>query len=98
MRTDPNLRADPFVERWNHYTKAAERASVDGDYDRRRACQDGMRSMAKSLERDPQVQSILANRKQELGISIDSGRRLGAELTFNHGVDLGRGRGLGIGM
>ena len=98
VRTDPNQRADRFVERWNRYAKAAERAYVDGNYDRRRACQDGMRSMAQSLERDPQVESILANRKRELGISIDSGRRLGAELGFNHGIDLGRGRGLGIGV
>ena len=57
-----------------------------------------MRSMARSLERDPQVESILANRKRELGIAIDSGRRLGAELAFNHGIDLRRGRGLGIGV
>ena len=98
VRTDPNLRADRFVEHWNRYAKAAERAYADGDYDRRRTCQDSMRSMAKSLERDPQVESILANRKRELGIAIDSGRRLGAELAFNHGIDLGRGRGLGIGM
>ncbi|MEV4933980.1 Ti-type conjugative transfer relaxase TraA [Sphingobium sp. LSP13-1-1.1] len=98
VRTDPNLRAERFVERWNRYSNAAERAYVDGDYDRRRTCQDGMRSMARSLERDPQVESILASRKRELGISIDSGRRLGAELAFNHGIDLGRGRGLGIGV
>jgi hypothetical protein len=44
------------------------------------------------------MESILANRKQQLGITFDSGRRLGAELAFNHGIDLGRGRGLGIGM
>jgi hypothetical protein len=54
--------------------------------------------MAKSLERDPQMESILAGRKRELGIAIDSGRKLGAELAFNHGIDLGRGRGLGISM
>lgn len=33
--------------------------------------------------------------KAQLGITIDTGRRLGAELAFNHGIDLGRGRGLG---
>jgi FMN phosphatase YigB (HAD superfamily) len=64
----------------------------------RRAHQDGMRDMARSLERDPQMESILANRKQQLGISFDSGRKLGAELAFHEGFDLGRGRGLGIGM
>jgi hypothetical protein len=48
-----------------------------------------------SLERDPQMESILAARKSQLGITIDTGRRLGAELAFNHGIDFGRGRGLG---
>jgi len=52
--------------------------------------------MAKSLERDPQLESILANRKRELGITFESSRRLGRELAFTHGIDLGRGRGLGI--
>jgi hypothetical protein len=55
-----------------------------------------MGDMAKSLERDPQLESILANRKRELGIAFESGRRLGHELAFTHGIDLGRGRGLGI--
>ena len=55
-----------------------------------------MGDMAKSLQRDPQLESILVNRKTELGIRIETGRRLGAALAFNHGVDLGRGRGLGL--
>jgi hypothetical protein len=50
--------------------------------------------MAKSLERDPQLESLLANRKRDLGIHTNSGRRLGAELAFSHGI--GRGRGIGI--
>ncbi len=32
----------------------------------------------------------------ELGIGFESGRRLGLELAFTHGIDLGRGRGLEI--
>jgi hypothetical protein len=52
--------------------------------------------MAKSLERDPQLESILANRKQELGIAFESGCRLGQELAFTHGIDIGRGRSIGI--
>ena len=36
--------------------------------------------MAKSLERDPQLESLLANHKKALGIQVESGRRLGAEL------------------
>jgi hypothetical protein len=55
-----------------------------------------MGDMARGLERDPQLESILANRKTELGIAFESGRRLGLELAFSHGIDLGRGRGIGI--
>ena len=61
----------------------------------RKAIHSEMAAMAKSLERDPQMESILAIRKAELGITIDTGRRLGAELAFNHGIDFGRGRGIG---
>jgi hypothetical protein len=39
---------------------------------------------------------ILANRKRELGIAFKSGGRLGRELAFTHGLDLGRGRRLEI--
>lgn len=38
------------------------------------------------------MESILANRKRELGISLDSGRSLGRELAFHHGIDFGRGQ------
>ena len=48
-----------------------------------------MGDMVKSLERDPQMESILAGRKHDLGIDIATGRSLGAELAFNHGIDLG---------
>ena len=61
-----------------------------------KATRSAMGDMAKSLERDPQLESILANRKQELGIAFESGRRLGQELAFTHGIDIGRGRGIGI--
>jgi hypothetical protein len=53
-----------------------------------------MGDMANSLERDPQLESILADRKRELGIAFESGRRLGQQLGLAHGIGLGRGRGL----
>jgi hypothetical protein len=55
-----------------------------------------MGNMAKSLERDPQLESLLANRKAALGIHMATERRFGAELAFHHGIDLFRGRGLGL--
>jgi hypothetical protein len=96
LRIDPSRRADRFVERWQELTQASQRQYQAGDFSGCRATRSAMSDMAKSLERDPQMESILENRKRELGISFESGRRLGHELAFAHGIDLGRGRGLGI--
>ena len=96
LRTDPGRRADRFVERWQRLEHTSQRQYQAGDMSSYRATRSAMGDMAKSLERDPQLESILANRKQQLGIAFESGRRLGQELAFAHGIDLGRGRGIGI--
>ena len=96
LRIDPSRRADRFVERWQKLDQASQRQYQAGDMSGYKATRSAMGDMARSLERDPQMESILANRKRELGISFESGRRLGQELAFTHGIDLGRGRGLGI--
>ena len=96
LRTGPSRRADRFVERWQKLDQASQRQYQVGDKSGYRATRLAMGDMAKSLERDPQLESILTNRKQELGITFESGRRLGLELAFTHGIDLGRGRGIGI--
>ncbi|WP_413992428.1 Ti-type conjugative transfer relaxase TraA [Labrys okinawensis] len=96
LRTDPVRRADRFVERWQKLDQASQRQYQTGDITAYKATRSAMGNMAKSLERDPQLESILASRKQELGIGFESGRRLGLELAFSHGIDLGRGRGLGL--
>jgi hypothetical protein len=96
LRTNPSRRADRFVERWQELDHTSQRQYQAGDISGYKSTRSAMGDMAKSLERDPQLESILANRKIELGIQIESGRRLGLELAFNHGIDLGRGRGLGI--
>jgi Ti-type conjugative transfer relaxase TraA len=96
LRTDPGRRADRFVERWQKLDQASQRHYQAGDISGYKATRSAMGDMAKSLERDPQLESILANRKRELGISFESGRRLGQELAFTHGLDIGRGRGIGI--
>ena len=96
IRTEPARRADRFVERWHALGQTSQRQYEMGDMSGYKATRAAMGDMAKSLERDPQLESILANRKKDLGIEIDSGRRLGHELAFSHGIDLGRGRGLGL--
>ncbi len=94
LRTDPGLRADRFVERWQNLHRASDQRYVAGDYAGHRAARAEMGNMAHSLERDPQMESLLAGRKRELGISFDSGMGVGRDLTLTFG--LGRGRGLGL--
>ncbi len=96
LRIDPGRYADRFVERWQKLDHTSLRQYQAGDMSGYRATRSAMGDMARSLERDPQLESLLDNRKRELGIAFESGRRLGLELAFTHGIDLGRGRGIGI--
>ena len=96
LRTDPQRRADRFVERWRSLDRASQHQYQAGDMSGYKATRSAMGDMAKSLERDPQLESILEGRKRDLGIGIDSGRSLGRELAFSHGIDLGIGRGIGL--
>ena len=96
LRTDPQRRADRFVERWRQLGQTSQHQYQVGDMAGYKATRATMGDMVKSLERDPQLESILANRKAELGVDMESGRRLGAALAFSHGIDLGRGRGIGL--
>ncbi|MGJ5222081.1 AAA family ATPase, partial [Bradyrhizobium oligotrophicum] len=96
LRSDPGRRADRFVERWRELDQTSQRLYQAGDLSGYKAARSAMGDMAKSLQRDPQLESILASRKNDLGIAFESGRRLGQDLAFVHGIDLGRGRGLGI--
>lgn len=96
LRADPQRRADRFVARWQELKKTGERQYRAGEMSGYKATRSAMGEMAKSLQRDPQLESILASRKAELAIGYDTGRKLGAELAFAHGIDLGRGRGIGI--
>ncbi|RUX10449.1 Ti-type conjugative transfer relaxase TraA [Mesorhizobium sp. M8A.F.Ca.ET.059.01.1.1] len=94
MDIDPDRLADRFVERWQKLDRTGREQYQTGDMSGYKSTRSAMSDMAKSLERDPQLESMLANRKRDLGIHTASGRRLGAELAFSHGI--GRGRGIGI--
>jgi Ti-type conjugative transfer relaxase TraA len=96
IRTDPERRADRFVERWQKLDRQRQRQYSDGDYSGYKATRVQMGDMARSLERDPQLESLLAARGKELGISLNTGRSLGRELAHSHGIDFDRSRGLGL--
>ena len=96
LRTDPARRADKFVEDWQKLTRESELSYKRGKMSAYSAARTEMGNMARSLERDPQMESLLAARKTHLGIGIDSGRSLGRALAFSQGIDFELGRGLGI--
>ncbi|UCI22385.1 Ti-type conjugative transfer relaxase TraA [Mesorhizobium sp. B2-1-8] len=96
LDNDPSRRVDRFVERWQKLDRTSQGQYQAGDISGYKSTRTAMSDMAKSLERDPQLESLLANHKKALGIEVESGRRLGVELAFNHGIDLGRGRGIGL--
>ncbi|KMS51474.1 conjugal transfer protein TrbA [Novosphingobium barchaimii LL02] len=94
VRADPNLRADRFVERWQQLSQDRDRLYRAGDMTGREKAGKEMAGMAKSLERDPQVESILRDRSRELGLEIgmSQSRDLGRELS--RGLEIGRDRGM----
>ncbi|CAD7341505.1 Ti-type conjugative transfer relaxase TraA [Sphingomonadales bacterium 56] len=90
LRADPHLRAAQFVERW----QGLQAEYRTGDRTGRERAGEAMAGMAKSLERDPQMEAVLRGRARELGLEMgmDRGRDLGRQLT--QGLGLGRDRGL----
>ena len=97
LRTAPERRADRFVERWRDLDRTRQRQYQAGEMTGFRATRDSMGEMARSLERDPQLESILEARKSaQLGISAIEGESLTRRLAMSIGFDLGRGRGLGL--
>lgn len=94
VQADPHLRADRFVERWQRLQREREgfrRASDRAGGERTTKTLEGM---AKGLERDPQMESVLRNRSRELGLQMEAGRSgdLGRDLAQT----LGRGRDHGL--
>jgi Ti-type conjugative transfer relaxase TraA len=94
VRADPRLRADRFVERWQGLERQRSALHRAGDMTGAGRVKDSMGAMAKSLERDPQVDSLLRSRRPELGLPVEMGRSVGQGLSDYLGI--GRGRGLGI--
>ena len=66
---DPAVRAERFVQRWQDLREQRE-ALRGWQHDKARGQVEGeMRGLSKALERDPQAESLLAHRRQELGIA-----------------------------
>ena len=96
IRTDPGKRADRFVEGWQQFGQRREELQRDGDFRGARKVSEHMAGMVKSLERDAQVESLLRGRKQELGISFETGRQLSHDLSSSVGIEMGRSHDHGL--
>jgi Ti-type conjugative transfer relaxase TraA len=99
VRADPNLRADRFVERWQGLSAQRDALYRTRDMSGRERLAKEMAGMAKSLERDPQMESVLHGRTRDLGLEIGMNRgremgggELGRQLTQELGI--GRDRGM----
>ena len=95
---DPNVRAERFVNRWQEL-QGQHKQLRGWQHDEARSKVEGqMNGLTKSLERDPQVESILRNRSRELGIGHELrreqtvSRALQEEMT--RGQRLSRGHGI----
>jgi ATP-dependent exoDNAse (exonuclease V) alpha subunit len=93
VRRDPQLRAERFVESWTRLKTQHAELSGWQNADARRKVEARMKGLAGGLARDPQVESVLAGRRRELGLSPGAmpGRNLVQDLTRS--LSLGRGLG-----
>src|SRR3546814_12736603 len=71
VRADPNLRATRFVERWQGLKQERDSLYRAGDMAGRERMGKEMAGMAKSLESDPQVESVLRGRTRQPGVEMD---------------------------
>jgi Ti-type conjugative transfer relaxase TraA len=98
IRIDPAKRADRFVDDWQKLQQQRSRSLSRGDQRAASRFAGEMGAMAKGLERDAQVESILRGRKAALGIDAHSSRSIGQDLAAIADLGRGRSRGIGIGM
>jgi len=95
VRANPELRADRFVQRWQVLRRQQDVSEREGDTRAARIAAREMDGMAKALHRDPQMESLLRNRRHALGLGRSaSGGGLSRDLTEM--ADFNRSRNLGL--
>ena len=92
---DPHVRAQRFVDRWQ--SLSARQQSLQGwQHDEARApVERAMRDTAKEIARDPQVESLLRNRRRELGLGR-AGVQDSISRELERSIQRDRDRGLGL--
>lgn len=87
-------RADSFVDQWQRQSAQYRALRKNGSAAASDKVRASLVGMAKGLERDPQLESVLANRRPQLGLDAMSKKTVSQDLRKS----LGLSRGLGIGM
>jgi len=96
IRVDPVQRADRFVSDWQRLGQARQAMQRDGDSKGAQNLTNRMADIAKGLERDAQVESLLRGRTRELGIKTELGRDLARDLAAS--ITMERSRSIGMGL
>jgi hypothetical protein len=97
IRIDPFSRADRFVAGWQNLKQQHDELVRDGNFRGAKTTAQHMSDMAKSLERDAQLESLLGLRSRELGIEAGQsrdrslGHDLATSIPRDHSHDHGRG-------
>jgi hypothetical protein len=95
IRTNPQMRADRFVETWQKLYHERQHAYQHGTYEQHERITNRMGNMTDDIGRDAQLESLLRNRAKALGIEMTMGRDISQDLA--NSIGFGRGRGLGLG-
>ncbi|RMC62524.1 Ti-type conjugative transfer relaxase TraA [Sinorhizobium meliloti] len=79
--SDPNVRSDRFIQRWQELEAERRTLTTGWHIEARAKVESQMKGLTKSLERDPQLASVLRNRSQELGIGqLRQGQNIAREM------------------
>jgi len=93
-RIDTARRADLFVTQWQRLRAQRERLAGWQNEDARHRVDANMAGMGKALLRDPQVESLLSNRREDLGLKPVGGSSLSHDI--QSWLSLSRGRNIGV--
>ena len=95
---DPHVRAERFLDRWQALQDQRRELHGWRNDEARGKVEGQLTDMAKSLERDPQVDSLLRNRERELGLGrgLERGESIAHALQdeMTRGRQISRGHGL----
>jgi len=94
VRSDPTLRSERFFSDWKELSAAQKKLEQKGDRAGAKHMSAKLTELAKTLERDPQVESLLRGKTHELGINPKSEHSIAHELT----ASLNRERTRDLGM